>query len=96
MPSESIILWTPDQREKVVEFLRVYADQLEKQKDDADSDFGLSQAQSGALHLVDMVIPSGVEYMANRGPKQSIREDVRVLLTNEEAQAYEDARQGNE
>src|ERR1700748_2217544 len=95
MTTDSVIIWTPEQRRKVMQFLRLYADQLERQMDDAEAQFGLPQAQNGALHLVDMLIPSGAAYVASRGPKQSILEGVTVLLTSEEAQAYEDVRQGN-
>lgn len=94
MSDKSVIIWTPQQRKDVVKFMRLYADQLEKEMDDADRDYGLRQVQSGVLHVVDMLLPSGLELVVNQGPKQAIRDGVKVLLTDDELQAYEDARQG--
>lgn len=91
MANQKTIVWTPFQRNSVIDFLKLYTSKLEESKDDPNSDYGLADIQSGILHLADKVLPSGVAYTVNQGPNAPIHDDVRIILTDEDLQEFEDA-----
>jgi hypothetical protein len=94
MADQNPIIWTPFQRQSVIDFLKQYTSKLEAEKDDPSQDFGLSGIQGGVLHVADKVLPSGVVYVVNQGPNSSIRDNVKVIFTDEEQSKFEEARSG--
>ncbi|OIP86282.1 hypothetical protein AUK57_00725 [Candidatus Saccharibacteria bacterium CG2_30_41_52] len=90
MVKQKVVIWTPEHRREVIQFLKLYTDQLEKQINNKDEGYGLPQIQSGVLHIVDMTLPPKIEYVVNSGPSQQLLEGTKVILTSKEYQEYED------
>lgn len=90
----STIVWTPFQRQSVIDFLKQYTAQLEEVKGDPEKAYGLPGIQKGVLHLADMVLPSGVSYKASSGPNGSIYDGVHVVVSDEGLNEIERKRSG--
>jgi len=88
------IIWTPQQRQSVVDFLRQYADKVEADMNNPQEHFGLRWAQQAAWFTADHVFPSGTKYEVNRGPETDPMADTTVLLTDEEHAKFEKERAG--
>lgn len=92
MSSKNPIVWTPDQRQAVIDFLKLYTTELEEAKDNSEKGYGLEGIQRGVLHLADKVLPSGVTYTVNQGLSNYRQDEVQVLLTDAAYQKFEESR----
>jgi hypothetical protein len=92
--TQKVVIWTPQQRQDVLGFLKQYTDKLASEIEDPASNYGLNGIQSGASHIMDMIFPTGLKYEVNRGPDRNPLDDTRVIFDSEEHEQYECERQG--